>query len=99
MTTTTTQTHCDQVRNLLFFTTPALWERWPFLPMVRRNSGNEECGLLCDVLGLGGPTGFTATVILCNLFLVPSSLDELLALPHEVFDLPEEIYSAGWRVD
>ena len=96
----TTQAHCDQSRNLLFFTTPALWEQWPFLPLVRRKPDMEEqCGLLCDVLGLGGPTGFAATVVICNLFLVPPGLDELLALPHEVFDLPEEIFTAGWRVD
>ena len=96
----TTKTGCDQSRNLLFFTTPALWERWPFLPLVRRKPGREEeCGLLCDVMGLEGPTGFTATVIFCNLFLVPSNLDDFLALPKESFDLPEEIYAAGWRVD
>jgi len=95
-----TSNDCEQIRNLLFFTTPALWERWPFLPLVRRKPSQEdECGLLCDVLGLEGPTGFTATVVMCNLFLVPSNLDDLLALPKEVFDLPEEVYSAGWRVD
>lgn len=96
----TTRADCDQARNLLFFTSPELWECWPFLPLVRRRPGREEqCGLLCDVRGLGGPTGYTATVILCNLFLVPPRLGDLLALPGEVFDLPEEVYAAGWRVD
>ena len=97
---TTTRIDGDRIRNLLFFSTPALWERWPFLPLVRRHPDKEEeCGLLCDVLGLTGTTGYSATVIACNLFLVPPDLDDLLALPKEVFDLPEEVYSAGWRVD
>ena len=97
---TTTGADPDRTRNLLFFTAPDLWGCWPFLPLVRLEPGREEeCGLLCDVLGQGGPTGFTATVVFCNLFLVPPRLGELLALPKEVFDLPEEIYAAGWRVD
>ena len=97
---TTTEIVRDRLRNLTYFTTPALWGCWPFLPLVRRRPGmEEECGLLCDVLGLGGPPGFTATVISCNLFLVPPCLDDLLAFPKEVFDLPEEVYAAGWRVD
>ena len=96
----TTRADCDEARNLLFFTTPELWGQWPFLPLVRRTpSREEEYGLLCDVMGLGGPTGYAATVVLCNLFLVPPGLDELLALPREVFDLPEEVFAAGWRVD
>ena len=90
----------DRSRNLLFFTTPALWPCWPYLPLVRRQPGKEEeCGLLCDVMRRTGMPGFTATVVLCNLFLVPADLDDFLALPKEVFDLPEEVYSAGWRVD
>ena len=96
----TTQAECDEARNLLFLATPALWGCWPFLPLVRRSQERgEECGLLCDVLGLGGPHGHSATVVICNLFLLPASLDELLAMPREVFDTAEEIYAAGWRVD
>ena len=96
---TTTQTDCERSRDLRFFTTPALWECWPYLSLMRRNDGKEECGLLCDVLGLTGTTGFSATVVVCNLFLVPPNLDDFLALPKEVFDTPEEVYAAGWRVD
>jgi hypothetical protein len=38
-------------------------------------------------------------VFLCNVFLLPHSEEELLALPREVFDTPEEIAAAGWVVD
>jgi hypothetical protein len=30
---------------------------------------------------------------------VPADLDDFLGLPKEGFDLPEEVYSTGWRVD
>ena len=79
-----------------------LWTRYSGLnsALVRRDRGAaQECGLLCDLMGLTGATGYSATVTICNLFLVPDRLDEFLALPKEVFDLPEEVYAAGWRVD
>lgn len=87
-------------RDLLFFTTPSLWPQWPALPLVRRREGqDEEMGLLLDVMGLEGPPGYSATVLLCNLFELPPTLREALALPRECFDTPEEAYQAGWRVD
>jgi len=43
--------------------------------------------------------GFSATVVLSNLFLLPRTLDEFLALPRETFDTPEEVFDAGWCVD
>lgn len=87
-------------RNLLFFTTPRLWPHWPFLPLVRRQtSQEEECGLLFDAQQVHNLPGYSATVFLCILFLLPSTLTEFLNLPRESFDLPEEIYEAGWRVD
>ena len=97
----TTNVDCrDRPKNLEFLATPSLWEHWPYLPLVRRNPGKEEeCAVLCDVLGMIGMPGYSATVFFCNLFLMPSSLDEFLALPKEVYDTPEEIYAAGWRVD
>ena len=96
----TTEVARDRCRNLLFFTTPALWPTWPYLPLVRRDrSCGQECGLLFDLMGLTGATGYSAAVTICNLFLVPDRLDEFLALPKEVFDLPEEVYAAGWRID
>jgi hypothetical protein len=69
-------------------------------PLVRRRPGAaDECGLLCDALRLCGLPGFSATVILANLFLLPRRLDEILRLPKETFDTPEEVYAAGWRID
>ena len=43
--------------------------------------------------------GFRATVFLANLFTQQPTLEEFLALPREVYDTPEEIYDADWRVD
>jgi hypothetical protein len=87
-------------RNLLFLTTPALWPHWPFLPLVRRQPGrDEECGILIDALeGFNAP-GYGATVFLALLFEMPDEFQEIAKLPKEVFDTPEEIMDAGWRVD
>ena len=89
----------DLARHLLFVTTPALWPAWPFLPLVRRSRGAEELGVLFDALGACGRTGYSATVLICNLFDLPPTLDQLLALPKEVFDTGEELVRAGWMVD
>ena|ERR1700732_2248024 len=87
-------------RNLLFFTTPILWPHWPYLPLVRRNPDAEpELGILYDAVGVSGRTGFAATVFVTNLYQIPANEAELLALPKEVFDMPEEIAAAGWNVD
>lgn len=84
-------------RTLLFLTTPALWPAWPFLPVVRRRGG-EELGVVFDARA-AGLTGYSATVVLTNLFLLPDDLAAFLALPKEVFDTAEELIAAGWRVD
>jgi hypothetical protein len=90
----------ERLRNLVFFRTPKLWQVWPFLPLMRRTPGREEeCGLLYDARGQSGLMGYSATVFLCNLFLLPPTLEEFLALPREAHDTPEEVYDAGWRVD
>jgi hypothetical protein len=87
-------------RNLLFFTQPRLWPTWPFLPLVRRRAGQEEeYGILFDAKTACGLLGFAATFFLCNFFLMPPTLDQFLALPHETFDTPEEVADAGWTVD
>jgi hypothetical protein len=87
-------------RNLLFLSDPRLWPEWPFLPLVRRRPDHEEeYGVLLDALGACGLPGRSATVYLSNLFELPATLDAFLALPHETFDLPEEVFAAGWTVD
>jgi hypothetical protein len=86
-------------RNLLFLGQPDLWPSWPFLPVVRRADGGEELGVLFDALHAVHRAGFSATVLRTNLFEIPDDLGTLLALPREVFDTPEEVYAAGWRID
>ena len=89
-----------RARNLLFLSRPALWANWPFLPLVRRRPGRaEEYGVLLDALGACGLAGRSATVYLANLLELPPTLDAFLALPHETFDTPEEVFAAGWTVD
>jgi hypothetical protein len=85
-------------RTVLFLTTPALWPHWPFLPVVRRTGGREELGVVFDARA-AQLTGYSATVFLTNLFLLPHDFAEFLALPHETFDSTEELAEAGWRVD
>ena len=85
-------------RTVLFLATPALWPAWPFLPVVRRSRGREELGVVFDSRA-AGLTGFSAAVMICNLFALPASFDEFLALPKEVFDDVEELAQSGWRVD
>jgi hypothetical protein len=87
-------------RNLLFLRHPRLWPLWPFLPLVRRRPGaDEEHGVLYDALHARGQTGYSATVFVTNLFCLPPSVEQFLALPHETYDTAEEVYAAGWRVD
>src|SRR3954447_13227004 len=90
----------DAGRDLLFMSTPALWPAWPMLPLVRRHpDGSYDCGLLYDCRGAPRLAGLAATVILCNIFQLPGTLDELLLLPRETFDTFDEVVAAGWRVD
>ena len=86
-------------RHLLVVSTPALWPAWPFLPVIRRSAGREELGLMFDAMGTATRTGYSATVWDCNLFLLPPTFEEFLALPKEVHDSTEELINAGWRVD
>lgn len=85
-------------RTVLFLSAPALWPHWPFLPVVRRTRGREELGVVFDARA-AGLTGYSATVFLTCLFLLPPSFEAFLSLPKEVFDGAEELADSGWRVD
>lgn len=89
----------DSARFLLFVTTPALWPAWPFLPVVRPARGVVELGLMFDARGVCGLTGYSATVFAANLFALPPTFAQFLALPKEVFDCGEDLIRAGWRID
>jgi hypothetical protein len=90
----------QRARDLYYFAHPELWLAWPFLPLTRRRAnGDLDLGVLCDLRGSLGRTGYSATVFLCNLLFTPRTEAELLALPKEVYDSPEEIAAAGWVVD
>ena len=89
----------DLALHLRFATTPALWPAWPFLPVVRHARGVIDLGLMFDARGACGLTGYSATVFLTNVFALPPTLDQFLALPKEVFDSGEELLANGWRVD
>jgi hypothetical protein len=88
-----------RLRQLRYLREPRLWPQWPFLPVVRDSNSGRECGLLYDFAHVSGRLGYSATVVLCNLFELPRTEEQFLALPKEVFDTPEEVYDAGWRVD
>ncbi|MFO0802718.1 MAG: hypothetical protein U0791_06290 [Gemmataceae bacterium] len=52
-----------------------------------------------DAMGTSSKTGYSATVWFANLFMLPPTFEEFLALQKEVFDTAEELIGAGWRVD
>lgn len=85
-------------RTVLFLSAPALWELWPFLPVVRRRGGREELGVVFDARA-AGLTGYSSTVFLTNVFALPDDLSAFLALPREAFDSSDGLAVAGWRVD
>ena len=88
-----------RLRQLQYLREPRLWPQWPFLPVVRDSGAGRECGLLYDFRHTSGRLGYSATVILANLFALPRTEGQFLALPKEVFDTAEEVYDAGWRID
>ena len=93
-----TRTRRVHERTVMYLSTPALWPHWPFLPLVRRTGGNEELGVVFDARA-AGLTGLSSTVFACNIFLLPNTFEQFLALPHETFDSSEELAAGGWSVD
>lgn len=86
-------------RAVLFLTNPILWPAWPYLPVVRRQNGREDLGVVFDFRGTTGRTGYSAAVFLTNLFLAPADERDLLLLPREVYDTAAEVVAAGWDLD
>lgn len=52
-----------------------------------------------DAVHVSGTYGFSTTVFLINLLLLPRTEVELFALPHCMYDTPEELAADGWVVD
>jgi hypothetical protein len=90
----------ERRRNLHFLSHPLLWPQYPLLPLVRSRPGcGVEYGVMCDLLEVYGIPGYSASVFIANILMLPNKLDDFLALPKEVFDTAEEVFAAGWRVD
>jgi hypothetical protein len=90
----------QRARNLRFFATPQLWPHWPYLPLVKRLPGKvEQYGVMFSAMECCNLPGYSATVFLTNLFLIPDRLEKFLQLPREVYDTYEELADAGWSAD
>lgn len=90
-----------RLRDLIYFRSPRLWRTWPFLPVVRPapDGNGQQCGVLYDARGMSGTYGYSATIFIANLFLLPPTEAEFLALPRIVYDTADEIADAGWTLD
>ena len=89
-----------RARDLQLFRDPRRWASWPFLPVARRRpDGTAELGVLYDARRVLGRYGFSATVFLCNLYLLPDRLEDFFALPRCVYDTPDELADGGWTAD
>ena len=58
-----------------------------------------EMGVLYDAVHSSGKYGLSSTVFVTNLYLLPRTEAEFLALPHHVYDTVEELAADGWVVD
>lgn len=89
----------DLARQRRMMTTPASWPQWPFLPVIRRGDCGLQLGVLFDARTVCGLTGYSTTVFLTCLFVLPRTVAEFLRLPREVFDTTDELLARGWRID
>jgi hypothetical protein len=86
-------------RDFHYFQNPSLWPMHPFLPLRRRtDAGDNELGVLFDARAFG-LHGFACTVFFNNLFLMPSTVAGLLALPRIVYDTFDLLAEDGWSID
>src|SRR5437870_674646 len=91
----------QRLRDLRVFRDPTLWCCWPFLPVVRpmKDGAEQQLGVLYDAVATCGRYGFSATVFLTNLFVLPRTEERFFALPKLVYDTADELANAGWTVD
>jgi hypothetical protein len=101
---TTKELQTKERAQLFVMGCPKAWTHWPFLALVRENAEGYrglDYGLLIDIFHATkwGLSGYSSTIFLCNFYAKPEEWNEILALPKEVFDTLEEVYSAGWKID
>ena len=104
---TATERDTGRDRHLLILDTPPLWPAWPFLPLIRRTAGRDEYGLLYDPAitawdaqsDSAHTTHRRTSVVFANLFLLPATEAEFLALPQQQYESPATMYADGWQVD
>ena len=89
------------MRDLIFLSTPSLWTVHPYLPVIRRAARGDcqQLGVMYDAIGVSGLYGFSATVFLANVFTLPQTEADFLALPKCVYDTLDELVNDGWVVD
>jgi hypothetical protein len=61
--------------------------------------GPGEMGVMYDAVHASGTYGYSTTVFLGNIFLLPRTEVALFDLPRQVYDTPEELAADGWVVD
>ena len=88
----TTRMPTEQERQEMFLHHPDLWPIWPILPLK-----NPERGSLTAPDGLGfihgDPTpGYPIRVLIGSYFIAGEK-------PIEMFDTPDDLWAAGWRID
>jgi hypothetical protein len=88
-------------KDMAYFQNPHLWQLYPFLPLIRRASDDQEAelGILYDARGATGTFGYACTVFLVNLYGIPTTEADLFSLPKYVYDTFDELANDGWVVD
>jgi hypothetical protein len=89
------------MRDLMYVSTPSLWSLHPYLPVIRRSAAgdHQQLGVVYDARGATGLCGFSSTVFLVNIFAMPKTETDLLALPKVVYDTFDELLDDGWVID
>jgi hypothetical protein len=101
MTTPSVYVRRATARDLRFFQNPQLWVCHPFLPLSRvaQDSKERQLGVLYDARGVSGTYGYACTVFLANMFFLPPTEQQILALPKVTYDTFDELADDGWCVD